>query len=116
MSMIHTFSGNPFDRGDNERRDPAWLEDSQGDKASLFLPFWQLSVLVRHDPDLELGWLNGDRLPPNRDGNNRLSEPLIPTSGTGDSGLGLHQDGRITGSTTSGRFGWLVIGVAPCET
>ncbi len=62
MSFTHTFSGNPLDRGDNERRDPAWLEKSLSDTTSLFLPFWQLSVLVRHDSDLALGWLNGDRL------------------------------------------------------
>ena len=62
MSITHTFSGNPLDRGDNERRDSRWLAKSQRDTKSRFLPFWQLNVLVRHDSELTLGWLNGDRL------------------------------------------------------
>ncbi|MCZ6853490.1 MAG: NAD(+) diphosphatase, partial [Gammaproteobacteria bacterium] len=62
MGINHTFSGNPLDRGDNERRDPVWLAKSQSDYNSRFLPFWQLNVLVQQDSDLTLGWLNADRL------------------------------------------------------
>ena len=62
MSITHTFSGNPLDRGDSERRDERWLAKSQSDTNSRFLPLWQLSVLIHHDSDPMLGWLTGDRL------------------------------------------------------
>jgi len=73
MGITHTFSGNPLDRGDNERRDAQWLANSQSDTKSRFLPFWQLNVLVQHDSELTLGWLNGDRL----DGSNVDVPPVF---------------------------------------
>ncbi|MCZ6618896.1 MAG: hypothetical protein O7E57_12265, partial [Gammaproteobacteria bacterium] len=62
MGITHTFSGNPLDRGDSERRNPEWLANSQSDTRSRFLPFWQLGVLVQNASEPNLGWLNGDRL------------------------------------------------------
>lgn len=62
MNVTHTFSANPLDRGDNERRDPSWLVNSQSDSNSRFLPFWQLNVLVQGGSELLLGWLNPNRL------------------------------------------------------
>jgi NAD+ diphosphatase len=53
----HVFAGNPFDRGDAQRRDPAWLESAIKNPTSRFLPFAQLNVLVGGDADLHLGWL-----------------------------------------------------------
>ena len=55
MSLIHTFAGNPLDRADTSRRDPAWLARATVDPASRYLPFWQLNVLL--DPAGRLGWL-----------------------------------------------------------
>jgi hypothetical protein len=55
LSLIHTFAGNPLDRADTSRRDPAWLASATVDPASRYLPFWQLNVLL--DPAGRLGWL-----------------------------------------------------------
>lgn len=55
MSLIHTFAGNPLDRADALRRDPAWLARAVADPGSRYLPFWQLNVLL--DPAGHLGWL-----------------------------------------------------------
>ena len=63
MSLVHTFSGNPLDRGEAERRDPSWLRDAGQDARSRFLPYWKLRVLVREGSDLQLAWLNRDELP-----------------------------------------------------
>ena len=60
MALVHTFSGNPLDRADAERRDPEWLDKSVGSAESRFLPFWQLNVLVLHDDKPGIGWLNAD--------------------------------------------------------
>ncbi len=58
METLHTFAGNPFDRGDAQRRDPAWLDAALHDPSSRFLPLAHLNVLV-HDVDgLRLGWLS----------------------------------------------------------
>ena len=58
METIHTFAGNPFDRGDSQRRDPAWLAAAARNPASRYLPLAQLNVLVRDAPELRLGWLS----------------------------------------------------------
>lgn len=52
------FSGNPFDRAANLRRDQAWLEAQLGAVDSRFLPFWQLNVLAREAEQAELHWLD----------------------------------------------------------
>ncbi len=55
MGMVHTFSGNPLDRADAQRRDAAWLADAEANFASRFLPFSELKVLLRGHA---LGWIS----------------------------------------------------------
>ncbi|MFU8815343.1 MAG: NAD(+) diphosphatase [Pseudomonadales bacterium] len=59
MSMTHSFAGNPLNRGDAERRDPAWLAEAQRSDAARFLPLWQLNVLLRQNEGggVSLGWI-----------------------------------------------------------
>src|SRR4051812_17803485 len=38
VETIHTFAGNPFDRADAQRRDPAWLEAAVRAPDSRYLP------------------------------------------------------------------------------
>ena len=62
--IIHTFAGNPLDRGDALRRDPDWLAAAARDPDSCYLPMWRLNVLLddgdghRHG----LGWLRPERI------------------------------------------------------
>jgi NAD+ diphosphatase len=58
VETIHTFAGNPFDRGDTQRRDPEWIAAAARNPASRYLPLAQLNVLVRDAPELRLGWLS----------------------------------------------------------
>ncbi|MDD9988729.1 MAG: NAD(+) diphosphatase [Spirochaetaceae bacterium] len=71
MRHSHRFAGNPLDRGEQERRDEAWIEAVARDDASRFLPFRELEVLVadhsssevrRAHPQPRLGWLRTDQL------------------------------------------------------
>lgn len=55
--MIHTFAGNTLDRGDAMRRDQPLIDAAVKHKDSLFLPFYNLDVLVKDDQGLHLGWL-----------------------------------------------------------
>lgn len=55
MGLLHTFSGNPLDRADAQRRDSAWLARAQAHFASRFLPFQDLRVLLRGNA---LGWVS----------------------------------------------------------
>lgn len=58
MSFVHTFAGNPLDRGEAERRDPAWLETAARAPTTRYLPLHQLNVLVDAlGPAPRLGWL-----------------------------------------------------------
>jgi NAD+ diphosphatase len=58
VSFVHTFAGNPLDRGDVERRDPAWLEAAARAPEARYLPLHQLNVLVDAlGPAPRLGWL-----------------------------------------------------------
>lgn len=58
MSMMrHVFAGNPFDRGEAQRRDEAWLDAQAKEPQSRFLPIWQLNFLVQAEPSMQLGWL-----------------------------------------------------------
>lgn len=52
------FSGNPLDRGSNQRRDSAWLMEQLNATESRFLPFWRLNVLAREAEPAELRWLD----------------------------------------------------------
>jgi hypothetical protein len=45
----HIFAGNPFDRGDVQRRDLQWLDEQAKQPQSRFLPLWQLNILVRSE-------------------------------------------------------------------
>ena len=52
---IHTFAGNPLDRGEDLRRDEAALRALIEHPDSLFLPFQRLNVAI--DTENQLGWL-----------------------------------------------------------
>lgn len=56
--MIHTFSGNPLDRGDAIRRDQQLVEAAVNHPDSLFLGFYNLDILVEDFKGLRLGWLS----------------------------------------------------------
>ncbi len=60
MSIAHIYSGNPLDRGDQERRDEQWIADMANDRTSRFLPLKDLSVLVSQGLQDGLGWLGVD--------------------------------------------------------
>ena len=62
MRHLHTFAGNPLDRGEQERRDEAWIESAARASSSRFIPFRNLEVLLTGDPQPRLGWLTADRL------------------------------------------------------
>jgi NAD+ diphosphatase len=57
MKPLLTFAGNPLDRADALRRDPATLAALADDFDSLFLPLKQLQVAVVEGESLQLGWL-----------------------------------------------------------
>ena len=62
MRHVHRFAGNPLDRGEQERRDEAWIESAAREHGSTFLPFRNLDVLVADHPHPRLGWLRADQL------------------------------------------------------
>ena len=62
MSRSHTYSGNPLDRGERERRDEDWIAAMTTDPASLFLPMKDLSVLVSEGSQESLAWLSAEEL------------------------------------------------------
>lgn len=63
MSLVHTFSGNPLDRGEVQRRDPEWLDAAARAPETRFLPLHQLNVLVDGlGGEPRLGWLKADAI------------------------------------------------------
>ena len=62
VSTSHTFSGNPLDRGDRERRDDEWIARLGGDAASRFLPMRDLNVPVSESDGGGLVWLSGEEM------------------------------------------------------
>ena len=62
MSSSHTYSGNPLDRGERERRDEDWIAAVASDPASVFLPMSDLSVLVAEGSQEALVWLSAEEL------------------------------------------------------
>ena len=68
--IVHTFAGNPLDRGDALRRDPDWLAAAARHPDSGYLPMWRLNVLIedgeegggRHGDTHGLGWLPPARI------------------------------------------------------
>ncbi|MBI4220637.1 MAG: NAD(+) diphosphatase [Chloroflexi bacterium] len=59
---MHTFSGNPFDRAEAERRDPQWIEAAARRPETRFLPFWKLNVLISRNSAPVLGWVSPEIL------------------------------------------------------
>ena len=58
MSLVHTFAGNPLNRGHALRRDAAWLDAAARAPATRYLPLHQLNVLVDAlGSGPHLGWL-----------------------------------------------------------
>ena len=62
MEDHHVFAGNPLDRGDRQRRDPAWLIEQAGHERSKFLPLWRLNVPIGGAHSARLAWLDVKRL------------------------------------------------------
>ena len=62
MRHLHSFAGNPLDRGERERRDEAWIDTAGRAASSRFLPFRNLDVLVTDAQQPRLGWLSTDQL------------------------------------------------------
>lgn len=62
MSYTHIFAGNPFDRGDHERRDEAGLAEMVRYDNVRILPFHRLKPLVSRNPHAELAWLGNEFL------------------------------------------------------
>ena len=60
--IVHTFAGNPLDRGDALRRDADWLSAAERDSASRYLPMWRLNVLIEDGGTHRLGWLPPERI------------------------------------------------------
>jgi NAD+ diphosphatase len=60
----HVFAGNPFDRGDVQRRDAVWLEAQSKHPQSRILPLYQLEILIQAEPRFELGWLSPSAIEP----------------------------------------------------
>ena len=68
LKHLHTFAGNPLDRGEVERRDENWISDRAKDPSSRFLPVSGPNILVAAAPPQEggsaLGWLSWPDLEP----------------------------------------------------
>ena len=60
--IVHTFAGNPLDRGDAERRDPDWLAAAKHNPDARYLPMWRLNVLIEDGATHRLGWLPPTRI------------------------------------------------------
>ncbi|MDA1280190.1 MAG: NAD(+) diphosphatase [Chloroflexi bacterium] len=62
MSYTHIFAGNPFDRGDQERRDEELLRQLLRQDNVRILPFHRLNPLVKRESQAELAWIGHDFL------------------------------------------------------
>ena len=62
MSYTHIFAGNPFDRGDKERRDEELLARMIRQDNVRILPFHNLKPLVKRESQAELAWIGSDFL------------------------------------------------------
>ena len=60
--MTHIFAGNPLDRADRQRRDPAWIDAAYRNPDSQVLPFSQLNVLIDSSAGMQLGWVGAAQL------------------------------------------------------
>ncbi len=61
--LVHTFAGNPLDRGDAEAHDPEWLAAAAANPESRVLPLWRTKVLVdkTEEGQLQPRWLTNWR-------------------------------------------------------
>ena len=62
MSYTHIFAGNPFDRGDKERRDEELLARMIRQDNVRILPFHNLKPLVKRESQAEIAWIGSDFL------------------------------------------------------
>ena len=62
MEKTHIFAGNPLDRADRQRRDPAWIEAAYRDPNSQVLAFSQLNVLIDSSAGAQLAWVGATRI------------------------------------------------------
>ena len=60
--IVHTFAGNPLDRGDAQRRNPDWLAAATRDPDTRYLPLWRLNVLIEDGDGHQLGWVPPARI------------------------------------------------------
>ena len=58
MAFEHTFSNNPLNRAEHERRNEAWIAAKSTDLTSRILPLRDLKVLISKDGPPVLGWQN----------------------------------------------------------
>ena len=56
MSITHIFAGDPINRADWQRRDPAWLSARLADESSRFLALSSLNPLVTSESSPQLAW------------------------------------------------------------
>lgn len=56
MAFEHTYSNNPLDRAERERRNEAWIAAKRADLTSKILPLRNLKVLISNDDLPVLGW------------------------------------------------------------
>ncbi len=71
MPYTHTFAGNPFDRGDKERRDEDLLARMIRQENVRIIPFHNLKPLLKRESQAELAWIGSsflDGLPPEAGG------------------------------------------------
>jgi NAD+ diphosphatase len=64
LALTHIFAGNPLDRADQQRRDPAWLDAAWRAPATRILPLSNLNVLVDGRTDTRLCWLSPEQVAP----------------------------------------------------
>ena len=62
MPYTHIFAGNPFDRGDQERRDEELLKRMIRQENVRILPFHRLKPLVKRQSEAELAWIGHEIL------------------------------------------------------
>jgi NAD+ diphosphatase len=62
LSYTHIFAGNPFDRGDQERRDEELLKRMIRQDNVRILPFHRLKPLVKRQSGAELAWIGHEFL------------------------------------------------------
>ena len=62
MTRPYTFTTNPLDRAEIERRNPEWIAERERASQSRFLPLQDLNVLINDVPTTHLQWVSGSDL------------------------------------------------------